>query len=315
MGEHILIMDKDADWFASQLAPQFPDFTFSAAHSLEQALETAKDAEILIGLAPALKEPLLQAMANLKWIHALTTGVDNLLTSPSLAPDIFLSNSRGIHGPQMSELAVLFMLSTLRDYPRMLENQNRRLWERWPQPLLLGKTACIVGLGSIAEALIERLLAFGMTVTGVSDGRSDVAGVTRVYRRDELANAAGDTDFLIVLVPYTPTTHHMINDTIVAAMRPDAILINLSRGGCVDEDAVEKHLRSGTIRAAALDVFEQEPLPESSSLWDTPGITLTPHIGGMSDIYREQVLPSVINNLKAWVNGGGRALPDRVERE
>ena len=315
MSEHVLIMNSDADWFVSQLSAECPAFSYSAAQSSEQAMEKAPDAEILIGLAPALSEALLRSMTNLKWIHALTTGVDNLIKSPSLGPDVFLSNSRGFHGPQMSELAVLLMMSTLRDYPRILENQKAKRWERWPQPLLHGRTASIVGLGSISEALTERLLAFGMTVTGVSDGRTNVPGITRIYKRSELADAAVNADFLIVLVPYSTQTHHLVNDKIIAAMRPDGILINLSRGGCVDEEAVARHVRAGTIRAAALDVFEQEPLPPESALWDTPGITLTPHIGGMSDIYREQVLPNVINNLKAWASGGGSALPDRIERE
>lgn len=315
MSEHVLIMNSDADWFVSQLLVECPNFRYSAADTPEQAMELAPDADILIGLAPALSDPLLNSMQNLKWVHALTTGVDNLARSPKLALDIFLSNSRGFHGPQMSELAVLLMLSTLRDYPRILENQKAKQWERWPQPLLFGKSACIVGLGSIAEALIDRLLAFDMTLTGVSDGRSNVHGITRIYPRSELPTAAGDTDFLIILVPYMSSTHHLIDDEVISQMRPDSILINLSRGGCLDEDALEKHLKARTIRAAALDVFEHEPLPSDSSLWDTPGITLTPHIGGVSDIYREQVLPSVIKNLKAWAKGGGPALPDLVKRE
>ena len=315
MTERVLIMNNDADWFAGQLSTACPTFSFSAAQSPEQAIEMALESEILIGLAPALSESLLVTMKNLKWIHALTTGVDNLVNSPSLSPDVFLSNSRGFHGPQMSELAVLLMLSTLRDYPRILENQKARRWERWPQPLLHGKTACIVGLGSIAEALAKRLMAFGVTVTGVSDGRSEAPGFARVHRRSEMAAAVSSADFMIVLVPYSASTHHIVNDAIIAAMHPDAILINLSRGGCVDEEALKKHVEVGTIRAAALDVFEQEPLPQDSALWDAPGITITPHIGGISDNYREQVLPVVINNLNAWSMSGGTALPDRVVRK
>lgn len=315
MSEHVLIMNSDADWFVSQLSKECPNYSYSAAQTPEHAMELAPDAEILIGLAPALTEPLIRSMEKLKWIHALTTGVDNLARSPNLPSNVFLSNSRGFHGPQMSELAILLMLSTLRDFPKILDNQKAKLWERWPQPLLFGRTACIVGLGSIAEALVERLLAFDMIVTGVSDGRSDVRGITRIYPRSELATAAGDTDFLIVLVPYMASTHHMVNDAVIAQMRPNSILINLSRGGCLDEEALEKHVNAGTIRAAALDVFEQEPLPPDSSLWDTPGITLTPHIGGVSDIYRKQVLPSVIKNLQAWTANGGLTLPDLVKRE
>lgn len=315
MKERVLIMNADAQWFANQLAEACPGFSYVAAGSPEQAMEIEPEAEILIGLAPALSEPLIQSMKNLKWIHALTTGVDNLVSSASIGPDVYLSNSRGFHGPQMSELAILLMLSTLRDYPRILDNQRAKRWERWPQPLLQGRTACIVGVGSIAEALAARLLALKMTITGVSDGRSKAPGFTRIYKRAELATAVGDADFVVVLTPYSSRTHHIVGDAVIAAMRSDAILINLSRGGCVDEDAVKRHLAAGTIRAAALDVFEQEPLATNSALWDAPGMTITPHIGGVSSNYREQVLPVVINNLNAWTKGGGPDLPDRVERE
>ncbi len=315
MREHVLIMNGDAEWFVSQLLVECPEYSYLAAVDPDQAIDVGSHAEILVGLAPALTEDLIGSMANLKWIHALTTGVDNLLSSPSVGQDVYLSNSSGFHGPQMSELAVLLMLSTLRDYPRILDNQKAAKWERWPQPLLEGRSACIVGVGSIAEALCSRLLAFGMTVTGVSDGRTEVPGFSRVYKRSEFTSAAADTDFLIILVPYSPATHHLVNDEVIAAMRPDAILINLSRGGCLDEQALEKHMTAGTIRAAALDVFEQEPLPSDSPLWHTPGVTITPHIGGVSDIYRKQVLPSVIRNLKAWNNGGGADLPDLIARE
>ena len=315
MNERVLVMDSDAQWFAGQLAEACPGFSYAAAESPERAMEFAPEAEILVGLAPALVEPLIQSMKNLKWIHALTTGVDNLVNSTSIAPDVFLSNSRGIHGPQMSELAILLMLSTLRDYPRMLGNQRAKRWERWPQPLLQGRTVCIVGVGSIAEALAARLVALEMTVTGVSDGRSKVPGFTRIYKRADLVTAASCADFVVVLTPYSPQTRHIVGDAVIAAMQPDAILINLSRGGCVDEDAVKRHLAAGAIRAAALDVFEQEPLAPDSTLWDAPGVTITPHIGGVSDNYREQVLPVVIKNLDAWARGGGPALPDRIERE
>jgi len=315
MKDRVLIMNAEAHWIADQLAQTCPGFSYRAATTPDAAMGHAPEAEILIGLAPALSELLIQAMPNLKWIHALTTGVDNLLGSPSVGAKVVLSNSSGFHGPQMSELAILLMLSTLRDYPRILDNQRAKRWERWPQPLLQGRTACIIGVGSIAEALAARLRALEMTVTGVSDGRAEVPGFVKIFKRAGLSEAVADADFAIVLTPYTPQTHHIVGDAVISSMRSDAILINLSRGGCVDEKAVRTHLAKGTIRAAALDVFEQEPLPPESPNWDAPGMTIIPHLGGVSDNYRQQVLPVVINNLNAWSEGGASALPDRVERE
>ena len=315
MKEHVLIMNSDAEWFADQLSVACPGFRYSTASGVEGALAHAPAADILIGLAPAISEPLIETASSLKWVHALTTGVDNLLNSPALSPNVALSNSSGFHGPQMSELAVLLMLSILRDFPRMLDNQKARRWERWPQPLLQGKSVCVIGVGSIAETLAACLNAFGMTVTGVSDGRSDAPGFAALHRRSAIGEAVGSVDFVIVLTPYTAQTHHIVGDAVLSAMDEGAILINLSRGGCVDEEAVVSHLRRGSIRAAALDVFGTEPLPPESPLWETLGVTITPHIGGVSDNYREQVLPVVIENLNAWASGGAAALPNRIERE
>ena len=315
MKERVLIVNSDAPWLAEQLAKACPDFIYSFAETPDDAVQAAPDADILIGLAPALPDSLIRSMGKLKWIHALTTGVDNLMASPAVAPHVVVSNSSGFHGPQMSELAILLMLSTLRDFPRMLDNQRARNWERWPQPLVQGRTACIVGIGAISEALARRLNALEMIVTGVSDGRCEVAGFARIRKRADLNTAVAEADFVIVLTPYTPQTHHIVGDSALSAMRTEAILINLSRGGCVDEAAVRNHLQRGSIRAAALDVFAQEPLPPDSPNWDAPGMTIIPHLGGVSDNYREQVLPVIINNLKAWGTGGAAALPDRIERE
>lgn len=315
MVEQVLIYNRDAHWFADQLEKDVEGFHYLAAVTEAEALEHSASASILIALAPQISDELLNAMPQLRWVHALTSGVDNLMQSDALREDVVLSNSGGFHGPQMAELTILLMLSAIRDYPRMLSNQKTNRWERWPQPLLSEKTVCIVGLGAIAEALATRCLAFDMRVTGVSDGRSSVDGFEKVYPRSALGEAAANCDFLVVLVPYSESTHHIVNDKVFQAMNEHAILINVSRGGCVDEVALKDHLDKGSIRAAGIDVFETEPLPEDSPLWATERALITPHIGGMSDNYPQQVLPIVIEHLKAWQAGSAAALPARINRE
>lgn len=315
MAEQVLIYNRDAHWFAEQLTQAVPGLQYFGAETEAQAHEHAGQSDILVALAPQVGDELLRAMPRLKWVHALTTGVDNLLQSKALRPDVTLSNSGGFHGPQMSELTLLLMLSAARDYPRMLANQGARKWERWPQPLLEGKTVCIVGLGAIAEALSARCQAFGMRITGVSDGRTSMDGFAKIYPRAQLLEAAADCDFLVVLVPYSPSTHHLIDDAVFRAMGEHAILINVARGGCVDEAALKAHLDKGSIKAAGIDVFATEPLPEDNPLWTTERAIITPHIGGMSDVYPQQVLPVVIENLQAWLAGGESALPARISRE
>ena len=263
-----------------------------------------------MGLAPYLKPELLAAMPNLSWIQALTTGVDNLLNLKGVA----ITNCSGIHGPQMSELAVLHMLALLRKYPKMLGNQKAHVWERWPQPLLAGKTACILGLGTIAEHLAGVLNAFGMRVTGVSGGRSSAPGIDRVYPRKDLGIAAAEADFLIVLTPYSQATHHIINTEVLGAMKSSAYLVNIARGGCVDEAALAQCLQSGGIAGAALDVFANSPLAADAEIWDQPNLIITPHIGGAADVYHEQALPIVVANMRDFAAGGVAALKNRLDK-
>jgi phosphoglycerate dehydrogenase-like enzyme len=310
----VLIRDVGAEWYAEKLAELCSGFRFLPATDHETALRHAAEAGIIVGLAPVLDEAVIAAAPRLVWVQALTTGVDNLLAMPALGKDVALTNCSGFHGPQMSELAFLLMLSLNRDAPALFRNQEARKWERWPQRLLLDKTVTIVGIGAIAEDLALRCNAFGMRVTGVSDGRAEVPGFAKVVKRQALVSAAAACDFLVVLTPYDASTHHIIDAAVFAAMPAHAYLVNISRGGCVDEAALIEALETGQIAGAGLDVFAQEPLAPENPLWSAPGVLITPHIGGMSDIYQQQALPLVADNLNAFAAHGRGALRGLVKR-
>ncbi|MBT0956637.1 D-2-hydroxyacid dehydrogenase [Alphaproteobacteria bacterium KMM 3653] len=310
----VLIKDTEAAWYRRELEGLCPQYHYLTAADEEEALRVAPDAGIIVGLAPALSERVIGAAPRLEWVQALTTGVDNLLSMEAMRPEVTLTNCGGFHGPQMSELAFLMMLSLNRDFPRMLVNQGQQKWERWPQKLLLGKTVAVVGVGAIAEDLTKRANAFGMTVTGVSNGREEVPGFAKIFKRAELTRAAAEADFLVVLLPYDAGSHHIINAEVFAAMKPEAKLINISRGGCVDELALRRALESGQIAGAGLDVFASEPLDPSDPIWSAPNVLITPHIGGMSDIYKQQALPLIAQNLNAYASGGAGDLSGRVQR-
>jgi D-2-hydroxyacid dehydrogenase (NADP+) len=202
----------------------------------------------------------------------------------------------------MAELAFLYMIALSRDFRPMQANQQAHQWQRWPQKLLFGKTAVLVGIGPIAEDMAARCKAFGMQVVGVSDARQEAVGFDRILPRARLLEAAGLADFLILLVPLSDSTRHMIDDTVLAAMKPTGILINLARGPVVDEKALVRRLQDGSIAGAGLDVFEEEPLPGSSPLWDMPNVIVTPRVGGMSDVFAQQILPIVLHNLNCFSN-------------
>lgn len=282
-----------------------------ATSNRAEALARASEATILIAKAQDISAELVGAMPRLGWIQALTTGVDPLLAL-KLPSSVLVTSARGIHGPQMAELSILLMMSLSRDFPRLLANQREKRWERWGQRLLTGKTVVIVGVGAIGEALAARCGPLGLKVIGVTN-RTAVDHFDELYPRERLHDAAARADFLVLLVPYSPETHHLIDASVLAAMKPSAYLINLARGNVVDEAAVIDALKVRRIAGAGLDVFAQEPLPPSSPLWGLDNVIVTPHIGGMSDIYAEQILPLLVHNLRAYIAGDRAAMRNRIE--
>jgi D-2-hydroxyacid dehydrogenase (NADP+) len=303
----VLIIGRDSDVFAQQLGPTFPALRFRCAHNSTEALAACGNCEILLVRNDEIFADLIAAMPRLRFIQALTTGTDYIAALPKLAPQVLVAAARGFHGPQMSELAFLFMLAFARKFPDVLENQRRRIWDRCEQRLLAGKTAVIVGVGQIAEELAHRCKVFGMSVIGVSS-RSSAPGFDTIYPRARLPEAAGLADFLIVLAPLTKENWHLVDAAAIEAMKPEGVLINIARGGVVDEDALLKALAARRIAGAGLDVFQQEPLPADSPLWDAPNVIITSHVGGMSEEYADQVMPLLIDNLRAFVDGK----PERI---
>jgi phosphoglycerate dehydrogenase-like enzyme len=299
----ILVFENGSHLNVDALRREFAPFAIGATFDLAEARRMGSNAEVLVALAHEVTDELLAAMPKLRWIAALTTGTDHLCRLKNLRSDVIVTSARGIHGPQMSELAVLYMIALSRRIPEMMRNQLAGKWERWSQPVLLDKTAVIVGVGQIGETLAERLRTFGMKIVGVSDARTEIAGFDQVLPRAKLKETAALADFLIVLVPLNGETRHLIDAQVLDAFKPTAYLINLARGDVVDETALIDRLQAGRIAGAGLDVFAEEPPRKDNPLWTMPNVIMTPRIGGMSDRYAEQVLPLMIHNLRAFSEG------------
>ncbi|MEE9257832.1 MAG: D-2-hydroxyacid dehydrogenase [bacterium] len=310
----LLIIDPQAEEYAAHLKPRFPEVSIHTAGSGAGAGDLLGEAEVIAIIGPRLMEEDVRKAPKLQWIQALTVGVDNILQFSSLGEDVLITTARGIHGPQMSELAVLLMLSLSRNFPRVVRNQGRRAWERWPQPLLEGRAVGILGVGVVGEAVARKCKAFGMTVAGITSTPREIGAFDRFYTRGELPRAAGEVDFLVVTVPHSPETDKIVGAEVLSAMKPTGFLINLARGGVVDEEALIDALRSGGIAGAGLDVFNEEPLPGEHPLWEMENVIITPHIGGMSENYIEQVLPILEENLHHFVNGDRRSMINIVKR-
>jgi phosphoglycerate dehydrogenase-like enzyme len=306
--------EADAADFAARVRADLPGIDLFATNDRTVALERAAAADALIGHHFQFDDDLVGRATRLRWIQSLTTGTDAILKLKTLRPEVTVTSTRGMHGPQMSELVFLQMLALTRDFPRMQRNQAEGRWERWPQPLLWGKTVVIVGVGAIAEALAPRCKAFGMTVHGVSGSARVPDGFDSVFRRDQLAQAAAQADYLVLIVPLSAETENLIDAKVLAAMKPGAYLINVARGGVLDEDALLAALRDKRLAGAALDVFRQQPLPAEHPLWHEPGVIVTPLIGGMSNIYLEQAYPVVLQNLRCFLAGRPEAMVNVVAR-
>lgn len=295
------VMDEFADDYVQRLRIAFPDHVFHAAHNHAQAMDLCARSQVLVAFAHDVSEALVASMPDLQWICAVTTGTDHLNTLTNLPAHVRITSARGIHGPQMSEMAIFYMIALSRNFRLTFENQKKHVWQRRPQSLLLGKTVVIAGIGLIAEEMALRFKAFGMTTIGVSDARKQGRGFDEIVPRSQLKAAASRANFLIALVPYIAQTHHMINADVLSAMPQHGFFINLARGNVVDEQALIAHLQQGKIAGAGLDVFATEPLPQDSPLWDMDNVIVTPRIGGMSDVYAMQVLPLIKQNFAAFV--------------
>ena len=299
----VLILHFSAQRYRERLAQRFPAVEFHAVHHANEAKAVIAGVEVIMGLGHHIPPELIAAAPKLKWVQALTTGTETLTVPGMLPPHVLLTSTRGIHGPQMSELAFLNMIALNRNFRKMQRNQAEGKWEQWDQPILEGKTIVIVGLGLLAEHLAERCKLFGMNVIGVSQGRSQVPHFDEIHPRSALVKVAARADFLMLLVPYSPETHHLVNRAVLSAMKPSAFLINLARGGVLDETALIEHLQAGKIAGAGLDIFSTQPLPADNPLWRMPNVIITPNVGGRSNVFVEQTMIILEPNLQAFIDG------------
>ena len=302
-------------YYRQALQEKDPELTVRVALKLEDAVAAIPDADIFMGFGANLSRDFFQHSPRLKWVHALGTGVDGITDSPWLANDVVVTATRGIHGVPMSEAALMMMLALARDFRRTLAQQAERKWERFFPQLLFGKTVGILGVGLIAEDLAPRCKALGMNVIGISRTARTLPGFDRMCARDDLERIAPELDFLVLLIPYDKETRHIVGARVLAAMKPTSFLINVARGGVVDEDALVTALKECRIAAAALDAYEQEPLPPDHPLWGLPNAIVSPHMTGTWDGYAQACFQQFAHNYDCFVAGQPERMLNREARD
>lgn len=267
----------------------------------------------------------------LRWVQLHSAGVNHLLDTWLWESDIAITTVSGIHAPAMAEYVLMMMLALAHRLPRMVFYQARAEWPsgRWGKFVpheLRGATVGVVGYGSVGREVGRLAHAFGMRVLAVRRearvGAPDYelpelaslpgAEPDRLYTSDQLAHMLPDCDYVVLTVPYTSATHHLMDEAALRAMRPGAVLINVARGAVVDEAALVRALSEGWIAGAALDVFEREPLPGDSPLWRMDNVILSPHVAGFTPYYDERATTLFAENLRRYLNG--EPLLNQVQR-
>lgn len=262
------------------------------------------DAEVIFGLD--LPSDLARRAAGLRWVQVISAGIDHLIRKDILASEVTITNIKGMSATPIAEFVIAVALAFVKRLPYCGELQRQKRWQAFPTASLQSKTIGIVGLGNIGREVARLSRAFGMTVIATSRtaGRTGaVSDVDRMLPKGQLPQLLAESDFVVLSLPLTEETKGLVGEKEFRAMKPTAYLINVARGGIVDEAALVRALEQGWIAGAGLDVFAVEPLPADSRLWELPNVVLSPHVsGGIEDEF-ELATDLFIDNLKRYLKG------------
>jgi phosphoglycerate dehydrogenase-like enzyme len=247
---------------------------------------------------------VFDSLTNLQWIQTTSAGIDQLLHLVRGRPEILVSTAKGIAPEPIASYVLLMMLAFQWDLPGILERQRQQLWKLCPIRLISGATCAVIGLGNVGRMVAQRAKELGMTVIGSKRRSEPVEQVDRLFTPEQLPGMLAMADFVVLTVPLTEETRRMFGAAEFEAMKPTAFLIQVSRGGVLDEEALLHALQDGQIAGAAVDVFEEEPLPADHPLWDAPHLIITAHQAAEREDYIEAVAGILLRNLKAYPDLG-----------
>ncbi len=274
-----------------------------------------KKCDVVAGLSPIVASILdRKNIGNIKWVHLFSAGVEKVLTPEIIASKMIVSNSSGIHAIPIAEHVLGMILIFTRRFYNSFKMQQEKVWKKDPNVSeIRGKTVLIAGLGNIGNEIARLSHCFGANVIAVKQNIKDKPEfVSRIYSGNNLDKALAIADFVVISLPLTSQTKHMFNMSKFKLMKKSAILINIGRGGLVNEKELIQALEKKIIAGAGLDVTEQEPLPKESKLWDMENVIITPHHSGWSEKYMDRAIDLFCINLKSYLNN--KKLPNLVDK-
>ena len=286
------------------LRAQYPDVEFVFNPDPDQLVEAIADADVYMGW---LNQEAYLAAKNLKWIQSPSSGVNMFLDIPELkASDVLLTSASGTHAACVADSTIAMILAYTRGLRPAILNQAKAVWDgrsiRPHMVELTGSTMGIVGLGQIGRAVAKRAHAFDMRIIAVDmfpNNKPDI--VEELWGLDRLDDLMAEADYVVVLVPFTAETDGMIGAEQIAKMQPTAVLVPMSRGGIVDQDAMIAALQNKQIAGAVMDVTKPEPLPADNPLWSMENVIVAPHIAGGTQREGQYIINIFTENMGRFV--------------
>ncbi|ACC84181.1 D-2-hydroxyacid dehydrogenase [Nostoc punctiforme] len=309
----ILPLDLVAD-----IEPHLPPDTEIVTVDVEGNLDgDATDAEVyfswFLARSPILHKIIAAAPA-LRWHHAPNAGVNHILTPTYLERDIILTNGAGVHGIPIAEFAIAYILAHAKHLPELYALQAERHWKRgFAIQELTDATLLIIGAGGIGQEIAARAKPFGLRIIGSRRHPQELPNFDKVVGGDEWRALLPGVNYVVIATPLTPETKEFIDESVLRLLPKHAYLINIARGGVIDELALIKALTEGWIAGEALDTVNSEPLPSESPLWSLPNIFITPHISSDSPKIKQRSIVLFIDNLKRYQ--AGQPLRNVVDKE
>jgi phosphoglycerate dehydrogenase-like enzyme len=242
---------------------------------------------------------------DVRWVHSRSAGLDSLLFPELVTSAVPLTNGSGVFSQSLGEFALGAILYFAKDFRRMIRNQTAGVWEQFDVEEISSQTVGIVGYGDIGRAVAKRVHPMGMTVLANKRHPPQSADpmVDRFYKTEELREMLARCDYVVVSLPLTAETHHMISDAEFAAMKPTAVVINIGRGPVIDQAAMVRALTAKQIKGAGLDVFEQEPIPAGDPMYQLENVLLSPHCADHTAEWLNQAMRFFLDQYRRFTNG------------
>jgi phosphoglycerate dehydrogenase-like enzyme len=305
----VLVLANPTDPQLAMLRDLPPETSLAVGNQAEAFERQAPDADVILnwGGSRQLLRDVFAISPKVRWVHSKAAGLDSMLFPELIESPVPLTNGRGVFSQSLGEFALAAVLYFAKDFRRMVRNQMAGRWEPFDVVEITGQTAGIVGYGDIGRAAATRLRAMGLHILAVRRQGPSIYNVDplvdRIYSPDGRLEMIARCDYVVVAAPLTPDTRGMIGEAEFAAMKPNAVVINVGRGPVIDEAAMVRALTEGRIKGAGLDVFEKEPLPDGHPFYRLENVLLSPHCADHTADWQEQAMRFFLDQFERFRAG------------